>query len=202
MPQDLGCAGSVLNIGVFSDIARGGLCDVGLSEGEIVSNETAETFQLLITEAFATTPADAMHYPERCLSLYAPDMSVPSPNKILDHELMRFDEDLQKFVSAGYPSRDGPEAVLPLQSGKRGRIAVKGLYRRSSGQISAELVTDANGKPYRLGMTGSSGESSDPCVTCSRCGDMIPAASDYCTGIADCVNFKIRSKWIIPGEGK
>jgi hypothetical protein len=63
-------------------------------------------------------------------------------------------------------------------------------------------VTDASGKPYRFGMAGSAGESSDPCVTCSRCGDMIPAASDYCTSIADCVNFKIRSKWIIPGDGK
>lgn len=129
-------------------------------------------------------------------------MSVSSQNEGLELELMRFDEDLQKFVPAGYPADDGPEAVNPIHRGKRGRIAVKGFNRRSSGQISAELVTDANGKPYRFGLTGSSGESSDPCVACSRCGDMIPASSDYCTSIADCVNFKIRSKWIIPGEAK
>jgi hypothetical protein len=68
--------------------------------------------------------------------------------------------------------------------------------------VPVTLVTDANGKPYRFGMTGSAGESDAPTVTCFRCGDTIPKATAICTSIADCVNFKIRSKWIIPGDGK
>ena len=90
--------------------------------------------------------------------------------------------------------------IVPGKPGAR--LKPGALLRRLRNQISTEYVTDANGKPYRFGMTGSSGESDAPTVTCSRCGDTIPSASNICTSIADCVNFKIRSKWIIPVDGK
>lgn len=133
MPQDHGCAGSVLNVGVFGDIPWRGLRYVGLSEGKIVSDPVCQNCQ---------------------------------------------------------PFGDG--------------WLCRGFADPKCGGVDAgaQLVTDANGKPYRFGMTGSAGESDAPTVTCFRCGDTIPKVTDICTSIADCVNFKIRSKWIIPGDGK